>query len=213
MPGRRPRCRQVKVGVLALQGDFREHLLALGEAGAEPVEVRRPEELAALDAVVMPGGESTTLSMLLDSSGLRHALQERLDDGLPAFGTCAGMILMAQRVLDGRPDQRGFGIMDMAVRRNGFGRQLDSFETELAVAGWRQPLHAVFIRAPLVEEVGPSVEVLASVSDGRGSTTPVLCRSGRHLVASFHPELTGDARVHELFLSMASAARDEDERK
>ena len=203
----------MKVGILALQGDFREHALALVEAGAEPVEVRRPEALAALDAVVLPGGESTTLSMLLDSSGLRSALQERLDDGLPAFGTCAGMILLARRVLDGRPDQRGFGLLDMAVRRNGFGRQLDSFETELSVRGWREPLPAVFIRAPLVEEVGPSVEVLASVPDGKGSMTPVLCRSGRHLVSSFHPELTGDARVHELFLSMAVAARDEDERK
>jgi len=203
----------VKVGVLALQGDFREHALALIEAGAEPVEVRRPEELAAVDAMVLPGGESTTLSMLLDSSGLRPALQERLDEGLPAFGTCAGMILLANQVLDGRPDQQSFGVVDMAVRRNGFGRQLDSFETELSVAGWREPLHAVFIRAPRVEQVGTSVEVLASVPDGRGSTTPVLCRSGHHLVASFHPELTGDARVHELFLSMAATARDEDERK
>jgi pyridoxal 5'-phosphate synthase pdxT subunit len=203
----------VKVGVLALQGDFREHALALIEAGAEPVEVRRPEELAALDALVLPGGESTTLSMLLDSSGLRPAVQERLGEGLPAFGTCAGMILLASRVRDGRPDQKSFGVMDMAVKRNGFGRQLDSFETDLSVTGWAEPLHAVFIRAPMVQEVGPSVEVLASVSDGNGSTTPVLCRSGRHLVASFHPELTGDVRVHELFLSMAAAARDEDGRK
>ena len=203
----------MKVGVLALQGDFREHALALIEAGAEPVEVRRPEELAAVVALVLPGGESTTLSLLLDSSGLRPALQERLDEGLPAFGTCAGMILLANQVLDGRPDQQSFGVVDMAVRRNGFGRQLDSFETELSVAGWREPLHAVFIRAPSVEQVGTSVEVLATVPDGRGSTTPVLCRSGHHLVASFHPELTGDARVHELFLSMAATARDEDERK
>ena len=203
----------MKVGVLALQGDFREHALVLSEAGAEPVEVRRPEELAAVDAIVLPGGESTTLSMLLDSSGLRPVLQERLDEGLPAFGTCAGMILMAARVQDGRPDQRGFGVVDMTVRRNGFGRQLDSFETELKVTGWTEPLHAVFIRAPRVEQVGTSVEVLASVPVGSGGTTPVLCRSGRHLVASFHPELTGDARVHELFLSMAAAARDEDERK
>ena len=203
----------MKVGVLALQGDFREHALALTEAGAEPVEVRRPEDLAPLDALVLPGGESTTLSMLLDSSGLRPALKERLDEGLPAFGTCAGMILLANRVRDGRPDQQSFGVVDMAVRRNGFGRQLDSFETELSVRGWREPLPAVFIRAPRVEEVGPSVEVLASIPDGEGSSTPVLCRSGRHLVASFHPELTGDVRVHELFLSMAATARDEDERK
>ena len=203
----------MKVGVLALQGDFREHALALTEAGAEPVEVRRPEDLAPLDALVLPGGESTTLSMLLDSSGLRPALKERLDEGLPAFGTCAGMILLANRVRDGRPDQQSFGVVDMAVRRNGFGRQLDSFETELSVRGWREPLPAVFIRAPRVEEVGPSVEVLASVPDGEGFSTPVLCRSGRHLVASFHPELTGDVRVHELFLSMAATARDEDERK
>jgi pyridoxal 5'-phosphate synthase pdxT subunit len=203
----------VKVGVLALQGDFREHALALSEAGAEPVEVRRPEQLAAIDAIVLPGGESTTLSMLLDSSGLRSALQDRLSEGLPAFGTCAGMILLAARVRDGRPDQRGFGLLDMTVRRNGFGRQLESFETALAVSGFSEPLHAVFIRAPVVEQTGPSVEVLASVTDRSGISSPVLCRSGPHLVASFHPELSADVRVHEMFLSMASSARDEDERK
>jgi len=196
----------VKVGVLALQGDFREHSSALSEAGAEPVEVRRPEHLAGVDALVLPGGESTTLSMLLDSSGLRPALAERLADGLPAFGTCAGMILLASRVRDGRADQRGFDLVDMTVRRNGFGRQLESFECDLSVKGLSGTVPAVFIRAPVVEEVGPSVEVLAEVAGPDGRPSPVLCRAGRHLVASFHPELSGDIRIHELFLAMASAA-------
>lgn len=223
----------MKVGVLALQGDFREHALALAEAGADPLEVRRPDQLAAVDALVLPGGESTTLSMLLDSSGLRDVVAARLAEGMPAFGTCAGMILMATSVRDGRPDQRGFGVVDMTVRRNGFGRQLESFECSLDVTGLAGAVAAVFIRAPVVEEVGPSVEVLASVgapsgtgagpgpagpspadaSDASGGVTPVLCRSGRHLVASFHPELSGDFRIHEMFLGMADAALSGDGRK
>src|SRR5437764_11774809 len=151
-----------------------------------------------MDAVVLPCGESTTMSMLLGSSGLCAPLAERLRDGLPVLGTCAGMILLATEVLDGRPDQRSFGVIDIAVRRNGFGRQLESFETDLAVAGVADatdPVHAVFIRAPMVERTGDGVEVLATV-DGR----PVLCRQGPILVASFHPEISGDLRLHQLFL-------------
>ena len=196
----------MKVGVLALQGDVREHVTVLAEIGAEPVEVRTPEELAGVDALVLPGGESTTLSLLLASSGLAPAIAERLGDGMPALGTCAGMILLAREVRDGRPDQRGFGVVDMAVRRNGFGRQVESFECELEVPALGAPaLPAVFIRAPVVEEVGPGVEVLARLTRPDGTTTPVLCRQGRHLVACFHPELSGDGRVHELFVTSAAA--------
>jgi 5'-phosphate synthase pdxT subunit len=186
----------VKVGILALQGAVREHATALAESGAVPVAVRTPDELAGVDALVMPGGESTTMSLLLESSGLFDRVAERLATGLPAFGTCAGMILLASEVLDGRPDQRSFGAIDLAVRRNAFGRQVDSFEAELAVdgiEGGRFP--AVFIRAPVVERIGPDVDVLASV-DGR----PVLCRQGPVLTAAFHPELSGDLRLHDLFL-------------
>jgi 5'-phosphate synthase pdxT subunit len=186
----------VKVGILALQGAVREHATALAESGAVPVAVRTPDELAGVDALVMPGGESTTMSVLLESSGLFDPVAERLAKGLPAFGTCAGMILLATEVLDGRPDQRSFGAIDLAVRRNGFGRQVDSFEAELAVdgiEGGRFP--AVFIRAPVVERTGADVDVLASV-DGR----PVLCRQGPVLTAAFHPELSGDLRLHDLFL-------------
>lgn len=185
-----------KVGVLALQGDVREHVACLDALGADPVAVRAPEHLAGVDAVVLPGGESTTMSMLLESSGLGPELGERLDAGLPALGTCAGMILLASEVLDGRVDQRSFGAIDLDVRRNGFGRQVHSFETELDVVGLAGGrFHAVFIRAPVVERVGPGVEVLATVAD-----RPVLCRQGRVLVAGFHPELAGDLRVHQLFL-------------
>jgi pyridoxal 5'-phosphate synthase pdxT subunit len=186
----------VKVGILALQGDVAEHAQALAELGADPVEVRTPQHLAGADALVLPGGESTTISKLLDSSGLFDAVAERLADGMPAFGTCAGMILLASEVLDGRPDQRSFGAIDLAVRRNAFGRQVDSFEADLDVeglAGGRFP--AVFIRAPYVERAGDRVEVLARV-DGH----PVLCRQGAVLTAAFHPELSGDLRLHQLFL-------------
>ncbi len=187
-----------KVGILALQGDVQEHAAVLADLGAEPVEVRRPEHLAGVDGLVLPGGESTTMSRLLDTSELRSPIAERLSGGMPAFGTCAGMILLAREVLDGRPDQRSFGVIDIAVRRNGFGRQLDSFETDLAVTGLGgadDPLHAVFIRAPIVERTGPAVEVLATVDD-----KPVVCRQGPVLVAAFHPEISGDLRLHQFFL-------------
>ncbi|HZU75033.1 MAG TPA: pyridoxal 5'-phosphate synthase glutaminase subunit PdxT [Acidimicrobiales bacterium] len=192
----------MKVGVLALQGDVREHAAAIAELGSEPSEVRRPEHLAGIDALVLPGGESTTLSMLLDSSGLRAPIEERIADGLPVMGTCAGMILLASEVIGGRHDQRGFGAMDITVRRNGFGRQAQSFECDLAVEGiGERTLRAVFIRAPVVERVGAAVEVLARVTDGEGASVPVLCRQGRLMATAFHPELSADNRVHALFLS------------
>jgi len=187
----------VKVGVLALQGDVAEHSSALADSGAHVVEVRSPGHLAGLDGIVLPGGESTTISKLLDLAGLFEPLAERLAEGMPAFGTCAGMILLAADVADGRPDQRSFGAIDIGVRRNAFGRQRQSFEASLEVDGVGPggPFDAVFIRAPAVERVGPAVEVLAAV-DGR----PVLCRQGPVLVAAFHPELSEDTRLHRLFL-------------
>lgn len=184
-----------KIGVLALQGAVREHAEALAELGAHPVEVRTPEQLAGIDALVLPGGESTTMSLLLRSSGLFDPVGERLREGMPAFGTCAGLILLAAEVLDGRPDQRSFGVLDVSVRRNAFGRQVDSFEADLAVEGLGERFHAVFIRAPAVERTGEGVDVLAEV-DG----APVLCRQGAVMAAAFHPELSGDLRLHELFL-------------
>ena len=191
----------MKVGVLALQGAFARHSEVLTGLGAVPLEVRTPGDLDAVDAMVVPGGESTTMSMLLDSSGLRPSLAERLADGLPVLGTCAGMILLAVRVTDGRDDQRSFGAIDIDVRRNGYGRQVDSFEDQLSVTGLDGPFHGVFIRAPVVERVGSDVEVLATV-DG----VPVLCREGTVLVSSFHPEMSGDGRIHERFLDLAFGA-------
>jgi 5'-phosphate synthase pdxT subunit len=183
------------VGVLALQGAFRAHADRLGELGVDVAEVRTPEHLASVDALVMPGGESTTMSNLLASTGLFAPIAERLDDGLPVLATCAGTILLAEKILDGRGEQRHFGAIDIAVRRNAYGRQIDSFETDLAVAGFDRPFHGVFIRAPRIEAVGPGVEVLAEL-DGE----PVLVRRGPLLAATFHPELTGDTRLHQLFL-------------
>jgi 5'-phosphate synthase pdxT subunit len=184
------------VGVLALQGAVARHAEVLQALGAHPVPVRTPEDLAGIEAIVLPGGESTTISRLLETSGLFDPLAERLADGLPALGTCAGMILLAAEILDGRPDQRCFGAVDVGVRRNAFGRQVDSFEADLRIdglAGGNFP--AVFIRAPVVERVGEAVEVLARVGD-----RPVLCRQGRVLVAAFHPELSEDLRLHQRFL-------------
>jgi 5'-phosphate synthase pdxT subunit len=210
----------VEVGILALQGDFAEHSAALTEIGVVSRRVRRPEDLAGLDGIILPGGESTTMSMLLDSSGLADPLGKELDAGLPALGTCAGMILLGTEAVDGRADQRCYGAIDITVRRNGFGRQLESFECDLGVPALSGgPLRAVFIRAPRVESAGPGVEVLAALDgsnrDGgprrgvgegdlltEGGAVPVLCRQGAVLVAAFHPELTPDRRVHELFVSM-----------
>ncbi len=184
------------IGVLALQGDVREHVAALRGLGAETLEVRTPEDLERVDALVLPGGESTTVSLLLASSGLRQPLQARLAGGMPAFGTCAGMILLAREVVDGRPDQQGLAAIDLTVRRNAFGSQAGSFEADLDVVGIDGgPVHAVFIRAPVVERAGPEVEVLAAVDD-----RPVIARQGKILACAFHPELVGDPRLHELFL-------------
>ncbi len=232
-----------KIGVLALQGDVGLHVRALAELGAHPVEIRQPEDLAGIDALVLPGGESTTMALLVTSSGLRQPLAERLAAGMPAFGTCAGMILLAAEVLDGRPGQLGFSVIDISVRRNAFGRQINSFETDLDVAALGpEPVHAVFIRAPVVERAGHGVEVLAwlatpvamgtdsgapgevvpasgagtgagapsAVAPGAGAVgvagtgrRPVACRQGPILVTSFHPELSGDLRLHDLFLKGA----------
>jgi 5'-phosphate synthase pdxT subunit len=187
----------VKVGVLALQGAFARHATALRALGAEAPLVRTPDQLDGVDALVLPGGESTTMSMLLESSGLLQPLAERLAAGLPTFGTCAGMILLGAEVLDGRADQRCFGAIDVTVRRNAFGRQVDSFEADLPLTDDPDgpPFHAVFIRAPVVERAGAGVEVLATVED-----RPVLCRQGPVTVAAFHPELSDDLRIHRRFL-------------
>jgi pyridoxal 5'-phosphate synthase pdxT subunit len=188
----------VRVGVLALQGDTREHLAALREAGADAVKVRRISELDSVDALVIPGGESTAMSKLLREFELLEPLRTRLADGMPAYGSCAGMILLATEIVDaGVPGREALplGAIDMTVRRNAFGRQVDSFEGDIAFDGLDEPVHAVFIRAPWVERVGPEVEVLA-----RAAGHPVAVRQGRMLATSFHPEMTGDRRVHRLFV-------------
>jgi len=199
------------IGVLAMQGDVREHLRALGECGVRACPVRRPEELARVDGLVLPGGESTAISRLLDVFELLDPLRKRLSDGMPALGSCAGMILLATEVLDGRPDQHQLDAVDMAVRRNAFGRQVDSFEADLELAEvGGSPVHAVFIRAPWVERVGPGVQVLASVPDvaaaGAAAGRIVAVRQGPVLATAFHPELTGDRRVHRLFCDLVRAA-------
>jgi 5'-phosphate synthase pdxT subunit len=191
-----------RIGILAVQGAVDLHVRAFGRLGLGAVEVRTPDDLAGVDALVLPGGESTTMSKLLDATGLFDPLAERLRTGMPALGTCAGMILLAAAVLDGRDDQRCFGAIDIDVRRNAFGRQVDSFETDLHVAGFDEaPVHAVFIRAPVVERVGAAVTVLARI-DGR----PVACRQDAVVVTSFHPELSPDLRIHELFVRSVTAA-------
>jgi 5'-phosphate synthase pdxT subunit len=196
------------VGVLALQGDVREHVAALGSVGADARPVRRPDELAAVDALVLPGGESTTMAHLAGVFGLLEPLRARIRAGMPAFGSCAGMIMLADRLLDGRDDQQTLGGLDITVRRNAFGRQVDSFEAELDLVGVAGgPVHAVFIRAPWVEAVGPDVQVLARAPGARGADRIVAVRQGPLLATSFHPELTGDTRVHALFVRMV-AGRD-----
>ncbi|HTT86914.1 MAG TPA: pyridoxal 5'-phosphate synthase glutaminase subunit PdxT [Acidimicrobiales bacterium] len=209
----------MEVGVLALQGDVAEHRRALSDLGVGARDLRGPNDLCSLDGVVLPGGESTTVSLLLSSSGLLEPLGKEIAAGLPVLGTCAGMILLAGTVVGGRDDQRCYGAIDIRVRRNAYGRQLASFECDLAVpALGPEPLHAVFIRAPVVEAAGPEVEVLSTVTapeggDGEGvfapglgdldraRATPALCRQGPVLVSSFHPELTEDRRVHRLFVA------------
>jgi 5'-phosphate synthase pdxT subunit len=190
----------LRIGVLGLQGAAREHRAVLERLGHHPVDVRRPAHLAGVEALVIPGGESTTISMLLDSSGLREPIAALLADGAPAFGTCAGMIMLASDVVDGRADQESFGTIDLRVRRNAFGRQLASFEADLDVTGLDEPFRAVFIRAPYVEKVGEGVEVLATTLGPDGGPHAVVCRSGNVMVTAFHPELTDDTRLHELWL-------------
>ncbi len=191
-----------RVGVLALQGDTREHLAALREAGADASTVRRRAELDAVEALVIPGGESTAMSHLLREFGLLEPLRARLADGMPAYGSCAGMILLASEILDAGVAGRAaepLGGIDMAVRRNAFGRQVDSFEGDLEFTGIDGPVHAVFIRAPWVERVGDDVEVLATAGEHI-----VAVRQGRRLATAFHPEMTGDRRVHKMFVNSLS---------
>ena len=198
------------MGVLGLQGDVREHLRAVRECGLDSVLVRRAEELAEVDALILPGGESTTMSRLLVAFDLMEPLRVRLAEGMPAYGSCAGMILLCREILDGRPDQRQLAVLDAVVRRNAFGRQVDSFEADLDFAGIHNgPVRAVFIRAPWVEQVGSDVEVLARVPEvaaaGSAAGRIVAIRQGSVLATAFHPELTGDRRVHQLFCEMVTS--------
>lgn len=195
------------IGVLALQGDVLEHLRHLEEAGARAIRVRRRSELDAVDGLVLPGGESTAMSRLLDVYDMYDPVAERISSGMPVFGSCAGMILLATDVLDTRSDATWFSAIDMTVRRNAFGRQVDSFETDLVVDPLGpEPLRTVFIRAPWVETVGPEVEVLARVRASDGRDHVVAVRQGDALATSFHPEVTTDVRVHRYFLDMVRAA-------
>ena len=189
------------IGVLALQGDVREHLVALAGLGVTARPIRRAGELDDVDGIVIPGGESTTICRLLDVFELRDPLTQRLRDGLPAFGSCAGMIVLASEILDGRADQQPLQAIDITVRRNAFGRQVDSFETDLEVTGLSTgAVRAVFIRAPWVERTGPDVTVLARVGEH-----PVAVRQGKVLATSFHPEVSGDDRLHALFLDIVQS--------
>ncbi len=191
----------MKVGVLALQGDVREHFRALADCGVEAINIRRVSELNQVDALILPGGESTTIAQLAETFGIFTSIQERISAGMPVYGSCAGMILLANHVLDAAPTQRTFGGIDVTVRRNAFGRQVDSFETDVHVAHIEgAPIKAVFIRAPWVEEIGQGVEVLASVTSADGMTHPVAIRQGPLLATSFHPELTSDSRIHRYFV-------------
>ena len=194
------------IGVLALQGDVREHLAMLASAGASGVAVRRPDELAGLDGVIVPGGESTTMHKLCVLFDLLDPLRDRIGSGLPAFGTCAGMIMLADRIEGGVVGQQGIGGLDVTVRRNAFGRQVDSFEAEVDFPQFDAPLHAVFIRAPWVEKAGDGVEVLARVAGGPAADRIVAVRQGHLLATSFHPEISGDDRVHRYFIELVRAA-------
>jgi pyridoxal 5'-phosphate synthase pdxT subunit len=191
----------LRVGVLALQGDVREHLIALRSCGAEASTVRTRAELDDVDALVLPGGESTTMSRLLQVFGLEMPLRERLAAGMPTLSTCAGLILVSREVLDGRPDQIALGVLDVSVRRNGYGRQIESFEADIPISLLGvAPFRAVFIRAPLIVDVGPDAEVIAILGDN-----PVAVAQGPHLGLCFHPEMTDDPRLHRVFLERAAA--------
>ncbi len=187
----------MKVGVLALQGDVREHLRALEDAGAATTAVKRAEQLDQVDALVLPGGESTTIGKLLDRYDLLQPLRDRVSNGMPLYGTCAGAILMAKDIVGGQDAPHRLALMDIAVERNAYGRQVESFEADLVVAGLDEPFRGVFIRAPVIQSAGEGVEVLASVDD-----RPVLVRQGHLLASTFHPEMTPDARVHHMFVQM-----------
>jgi pyridoxal 5'-phosphate synthase pdxT subunit len=187
----------LKVGVLGLQGDVREHVRAVESAGAHAIVVKRPHEVDFVDGLVIPGGESTTIGKLLDRFGLLEPIAQRASEGMPLYGTCAGLILMASDVVGAEDVPHKLAVLDVAVRRNAYGRQVDSFETDLEVAGLDGAFRAVFIRAPVIERAAARVEVLA-----RHDGAPVLVRQGRLLASSFHPEMTGDARIHELFVDM-----------
>jgi 5'-phosphate synthase pdxT subunit len=190
--------------VLGLQGDVREHVLVLSQLGAEVVVVRRPEELAEVDGLVLPGGESSVIDKLTRAFGMREPIRQAIGNGMPVYGTCAGLIMLADTISDGIVGQQTFGGLDVRVRRNAFGSQVDSFEVDLDVlALGADPVHAVFIRAPLVEETGPAVETLAQLDDGR----VVAVRQGRLLGTAFHPEVTGEYRFHQLFLDTVNGAR------
>ncbi|HET7397532.1 MAG TPA: pyridoxal 5'-phosphate synthase glutaminase subunit PdxT [Intrasporangium sp.] len=193
------------IGVLAVQGDVREHVAVLTDLGMGVVPVRRPEEVERIDALVVPGGESTVMDKLVRAFELEEPLRRRLAEGMPAYGSCAGMILLADRLLDARPDQHTLGGLDITVRRNAFGRQVDSFEEDLDFAGLEAPVHAVFIRAPWVEEVGDGVEVLARVASGEAAGRIVAVRQGPVMATSFHPEVGGDHRVHAEFVRIVSS--------
>ena len=191
--------RSPRIGILALQGDVREHANALRDVGAEPSEVRLPRDLVTLDGLILPGGESTTMRKLIDLYGLREPIVALAHGGAPLYGTCAGMILLADRIADG--DEPVLRLLDITVERNAYGRQLDSFEADLAIPSLGdEPLHGVFIRAPVVSQVGPDVEVLARDADGR----PIAVRQGRVMATAFHPELTGDRRLHRLMLELVT---------
>jgi pyridoxal 5'-phosphate synthase pdxT subunit len=207
----------LRIGVLAVQGDVREHVHALSALGAQVVGVRRPRELDDVDALVIPGGESTTIDKLVRAFDLQDPIRKRIADRMPVYGSCAGMIMLAARIADGRPDQETLGGLDITVRRNAFGRQVDSFEEELHIPriaeqtttpeGCPATFKAVFIRAPWVEEVGHGVEVLATVETGPAMGRIVAIQEGNLLATSFHPEVTGDHRIHEYFIAMVRAAQ------
>lgn len=195
---------RTRIGVLALQGDFREHAAVLGHLGADVVLVRRAAELDGIDGLVLPGGESSVMDKLARAFDLMEPLRAAIAGGLPVYGTCAGLILLADRILDASPGQQSIGGVDVSVRRNAFGSQLDSFETDLVVPVLGDPpVHAVFIRAPIVEQAGPGVTALASLDDGR----VVAVEQGHLLGTAFHPEVTGDTRFHSYFLQTAASAR------
>lgn len=207
----------IRIGVLAIQGDVREHLHALSALGEQVFGVRRPRELDDVDALVIPGGESTTMDKLVRAFDLQGPLRKRIADGMPVYGSCAGMIMLADRIADARPDQETLGGLDITVRRNAFGRQVDSFEADLHIPriaerthlpdGYPSTFKAVFIRAPWVEQTGDEVEVLATVETGPAAGRVVAIQQGNLLATSFHPEVTGDHRIHEYFSAMVRAAQ------